>query len=521
MILEVNLMNCGEIFNALMKLNQGDGGITEGEAKELLTHGLIVGVDIQNGTQSNGKLVALQELAEKRKSLLMELSGTNMGLCQTDEDRRTLLASIDEQMKVARREILELSARSGPEDCVKLAGGQYVQITYLGRNVVQQIGSRLNRAANMEYSLFQAQLNELKESLNQRTTRAEELVRELSHSLKDMDEIAQRSVAVSLAYLPMECGEITKIYRMYVDELKNHVLSINLPTMCEILCLASFSRNGGFQVQKEVQEYRGLKEGIQRSQSGRCLATDAVDKMAGLIYSSRKDKFPEVLSLMDEIVLKDPRMTYSAQAVLALKCVGGNDFTGVYARYQGFIEAIGRKADGNATVAAVILPAAGGTSPEVVVPTPESDSERMDRETAAAILTSSDRPFEELINRYNVANKLLGNLFLNRMSTAAAMISVMSQDVTEIFENIRAASAQAMKAKISLSGLENFSLGLKLVNHTTSFNTNGRLSDVLGMAVLIPVAVGVPFVILHDVMVHQHAVGYTRFHPMHSHFVYG
>lgn len=515
-------MNCNEVFNVLLKINQGDGSVSEGSVRELMSLGLISEVKIENGTQNGEKLTSLQKLVEERKSLLKKVTDGDINEFQKNEQTKARMAFLDEKIRGVRKEILTMSLRTGPEDSIRLESGTHVQITYLGRNAIHQMESRLNRVLNMDYAAFQNQMDDLCESLGQKTEQAERILKELTRSLKDMDETSLRSVAISLSYIPMEPAPVADRYRDYLSNLKEKVLSSNLLTVAEILFLESFSRKGNFDATNEVMEFRNLKEIIWGSQFGRYSTTEIVEKVAIIVYSSPNDKWQDILNTADSLRLKDAQLNYISLIILAMDCVEDRNLDEVYARYREVLTAISKtvgKTDTNEIETTPTIPEI--VNDQIIDTINKEESSRLDRETAAAIMASSDISTETLLRKYADALKFLDSLFLNRMYTATAMISIMSQGVNETIDNIRTASAQAMKSKMSLSGLENFSLGLKLIILSTNFRTSKVPQEVLSMSILLPAVAGAPFIVIHDQMIHQHAVRRFRFHPVHSHYVYG
>jgi hypothetical protein len=160
-----------------------------------------------------------------------------------------------------------------------------------------------------------------------------------------------------------------------------------------------------------------------------------------------------------------------------------------------------------------------------------SEGTAEDRQSAAALLAASEADFAALEGRFRIASALMDQFFLSRHDAAAAMVSVMGQEVAETIDNIRLASSVVTRSKLSLSGLENFSLGLKLIFHTGSLiPVVGASSpvvkadtspDALNLTLMVPVRVGVPWLVFHEDTVHRRVVSDYRFHPAHSHYVYG
>ena len=124
------------------------------------------------------------------------------------------------------------------------------------------------------------------------------------------------------------------------------------------------------------------------------------------------------------------------------------------------------------------------------------------------------------------------------MAVPAAMLAVLSPEVEESLENLRIASAQITKQKLSLGGIENLSLGMKIMT-TVALTPAMPGSDAPGVQPRPPVEIGrrtalgliglaIPataavaaFTILHSRTLHQAALTDYRFYPSHYHYSYG
>jgi len=124
------------------------------------------------------------------------------------------------------------------------------------------------------------------------------------------------------------------------------------------------------------------------------------------------------------------------------------------------------------------------------------------------------------------------------MAVPAAMLAVLSPEVEESLDNLRIASAQVSKHRLSLGGMENMSLGMKLMTavalspplpqapvsdlQSTTPLEVGRRTALGLLGLTIPVtAVVTAFTALHTNSLHRAAVSDYRWHPVHTHYIYG
>jgi hypothetical protein len=258
----------------------------------------------------------------------------------------------------------------------------------------------------------------------------------------------------------------------------------------------------------DLDEVSRIVESIYSTDYGRFDEGFTIERAATVLYSSARHNLPQVLDLMGKFENIRKGTSLCTLVLLGLECAEGESPEDVADRFNRFLGVIDECAKG--------------------------EPDKNDRATAAALLTASEMDFDALAQRFRASNNLLDGLFLTRLDTAAAMIAVISQDVTETVDNIRLASGEISRAKMSLSGLENFSLGLKVVLHTGALISTKAVApstvairapkispEILGLTVMLPLAAGIPYLVFHEELVHRRAVTDYAFHPVHSHYVYG
>jgi hypothetical protein len=118
----------------------------------------------------------------------------------------------------------------------------------------------------------------------------------------------------------------------------------------------------------------------------------------------------------------------------------------------------------------------------------------------------------------------------------------MPYDVHEALDNVRLASAAIRAKKLSIGGMENLSLGVKLFLNTSVRNlipvssSSGALSIIAtsskiqpstisasaaGISITTAATLGAGLLTFHELSLHKMAVSDFKFHPVHVHYVYG
>ena len=128
----------------------------------------------------------------------------------------------------------------------------------------------------------------------------------------------------------------------------------------------------------------------------------------------------------------------------------------------------------------------------------------------------------------------------NSVLMLSSMLATMPFELEEALDNVRLASAAIRENKLSLGGMENLSLGVKLFLSSSVQNllpvsrpsgalsivsTSSRVEPALmgaaGISAAAAVTVGVGLLAFHEISLHRLAVRDHDFHPVHVHYVYG
>ncbi len=500
-------MICSQVYDALMRVEQGDAGVDSGAVKKLMGMGLLNEVGLSSPNEADILRLREELLAASRERTQLVDPGFSVlpqGLMvkrRNDESKEKRIAFLDSKTRELRGRILELAAQGAAANALALPGGARVQISFAGREAMHNIAPRLGRVAGLEYAAFQGQMASLEKSFASRGERARRLLKKLSPKFKGTEEIHLRSAVVGLSALPNPDDDIIASFSENMKRMEPHFHKENRVVAAESMTLVSLA--GG--PAQDVQALVAMKDALYGMPFGRYDTSNSVEKAATMLWTYAGERRGEVVGYMDGLNSSVKAAGIIPLVILGLEVAEGDAPEEVVRRYNDFLSVIDSCAKGEGSLD--------------------------DRSSAAALLAASEADFETLKERFRVASALMDQFFLSRLDSASAMVAVMGQEVAETIDNIRLASSVIMRSKLSLSGLENFSLGLKLVFHagaliqvagaTSSIVRTEAAPEALNLTLLVPVRVGVPWLIFHDNAVHARAVRDYRFHPVHSHYVYG
>jgi len=502
-------MKCRQIFEGLLKIDQGNPDIQSALVDELIRAGMLAVVAASAASDTTTLKAQLAEVVTERKSIIAEISefAAGRGNPQQEpqyEQLETRMEFLAKKAQQLREKILGEASKPTADEYLRTSSGKNVQITYAGRETMHNISSRLSRVGELEHATFMQQIDSIGLAFKDRAEKSKALLKILSPKLKGVDEIHLRTAAAGLSCADADAKKVAEIFIWYHKKLTGRFTNENVVIASETLTLLEL--NEGKRV--DLEEIIRIKDRIFSTDYGKFDEGFTVERAATVLYSSARNNWEQILELMGQFEKIRRGTSICTLVLLGLECAEGEPPQDVADRFYSFLSVIDECGKG--------------------------EPDKNDRATAAALLTSSEMDFNTLAQRFRVSNNLLDGLFLTRLDTAAAMIAVISQDVTETIDNIRLASGEMTRAKMSLSGLENFSLGLKVVLHTGALISTKTVAtstaairapkispEILGLTVMLPLAVGIPFLVFHEELVHKRAVTDYRFHPVHSHYVYG
>jgi len=152
--------------------------------------------------------------------------------------------------------------------------------------------------------------------------------------------------------------------------------------------------------------------------------------------------------------------------------------------------------------------------------------------TAAALMAAAGLDTEGVLERWAEAADSLEAFDGAAMDLPAAMIAILPVNVAEALDNIRLASSSIYAHKLSLGGVENLSLGVKMLMHSSvqavapdaapgGVAATPSVLALAGVPAAAVLTVSAGLLAFHALSLHELAVRDFRFHPVHSHYVYG
>jgi hypothetical protein len=168
------------------------------------------------------------------------------------------------------------------------------------------------------------------------------------------------------------------------------------------------------------------------------------------------------------------------------------------------------------------------------------NGDELETAMAAALLSSADISIEAVTERYHLAMSMLRRFGLGDMEVPSAMIAILPVNVEESMDNLRMAAASIGANRLSLGGVENLSLGMKMLMHSAAIPVKidpgvkgaapilpirsppvPSVLTIAGVSVAAALALSAGILAFHEFSLHRRAVRDYSFHPVHSHYVYG
>jgi hypothetical protein len=157
---------------------------------------------------------------------------------------------------------------------------------------------------------------------------------------------------------------------------------------------------------------------------------------------------------------------------------------------------------------------------------------------AAALLVSARTDLAAALSRFGTMRQYLARFAQKGLVVPGALLSLLSADTAEVLDGLRLAGAAISEHKLSLGGMENASLGIKMLLGigVLAAGNEGDAEEQLdlaprgvpalpamgevGLAVALPMAVAAVST-FHQTTIHRMAVADYVYRPAHSHYVYG
>ena len=525
-------MNCGDAAALLTRLMSSGGsaapvsltGPEEVVIRELIEKGFAARLQVEPIDPEEVARVRVQLADSQRREEEARRDLSKSEVLQGSAFKRrnefvSRLAALAREQALLRSRVLDLAEGAARVLGSAKVDGERVAVTFRGKELVAALGPRLSRVGYASIDEFEAALARLREAFAQRASRASQILRLLSPAIPWIEEIHLRSAAVGLSVREEPPGAIAAAYPAAVESLGARFApvgpeAVNIatlrPLVAETICVSAPSLEIPA-IYAAVQTFTSLWERIVRSAP--TWAEDAL--RAAMMLVPLGDRRESVLQ--DAIAFARAARGASldvvadiATSIVVVQSGQGLDPSTVD-RYRSYFAAVRSPAvpEKDLALAAALLTSGGGTDPGAAV------------------------------QRYGVAREYLSRFNGDGMSGPAAMLAVLSAQLEESLDNLRLASAEIAKYRLSLGGMENLSLGMKLLLETAVLPSpvRGIVSPQGALAPpeqppsaplgLLGVAFATPFLMLpalaafHETALHRLAVSDYAFHPVHANYVYG
>ena len=525
-------MTCGEAAAILGRLGSPGGpvrftGAEEATFQELLRQGFIA--PVETGRVDPDEMAHLRrELADavgrdaELRSSIADGESSRGRLFQGRSDLEDNLGRVLLQERGLRTRILTLAERNSVLESSVPVNGQRFIVTYRGKEFLARLGPRLQRVSGSSVEEFEGALARLRQSFSSRAARASEILRALAYRVPGVDEIHLRSAAVGLAIRddPPEAlvagyrAAIRGLWARYVPFGPEGVSQTNMrPLIAEVLCTSAVSL---FEpaIEQDVWRFSDLWQRIAQT-----APTGVEDAMrAALMLFPLRESAERVLqeALRFASAVRGPGSPAVADVATSVLVVQGSQSEDptLMARFSDYVHGLGTPSvpENDVGLSAALLTVGGGPDPSAA------------------------------LRRFALAREYLSRFNGGGMAVPSAMLAILSAEIEESLDNLRIASAEIGAHRLSLGGMENLSLGMKLLLQTAVVpnpvrgivSPQGALVPptqppgsptaplgLLGVAFASPLLLLPALAAFHETALHRLAVSDFTFHPVHTNFVYG
>ena len=420
-----------------------------------------------------------------------------------------------------RRRILDGVQNMRPTGIVRTSEGD-VTLTYKGMETLQLLEARLPAAGEWEWETLAGNLEKLCDLLSREAEEASFILKKISPRLKNIDEYLLRSAAVGLASIG---GDAEKKAWRFIDHVREFkellgsddtyvVLGAEEAVLHEMLNqVQDWDASGDFlTLVSELSHSRMFA-------SEKTITDPEAKAIATLLMSRPPDERSELLSrIRGETPLMGDAL---GTALIVLESTRGSEIETSRHMYRSWMRRLRKSSRGGRMDA-------------------------IDAVVASALMATATGDQTVLEEKFNRARAYMKSLFQENMFAVSAAIAIWPTTIEESFDNIRLAASQILLKKLSVGGVENFSLGIKLLTNNADFVRTGmgsalgvgkdlesaggtRISGAMIQAVgasavailASPLLSRTPFTVFHAITVQKNAVQDFRYHPVHTSYLYG
>jgi len=517
------MTECMDAFTVLRNIMEGmDTRTSSSDFQKLVSLGLIDYVkdhvkDTRTDIELDSIRAQLTKIGEEKETLRKEIFTKEASwmdkkprwLYKKDPAYRAAkdkLVELEKEERTLRSKFIDLMHATAERDHYSRVNDENMYVTYKGRELLGMLEQRIHRVEGTELGVFLSELEEIKNHFNVCSKKAREILKKISPMFPGTDEIHFRSAAVGLSGKKESPEEIGALFISAYKEISDG-LTWNGPvaiTLAESLTILADDKS-------ELDSL--VKKAIELIKTEWSPGYDKKDQVraVSIILSSKKDP-EDLLKRTKEISEKYSPSWPSPAAFLATQSrTRTRDREDLFQRFEIYRNQI----------------------------CPNS-TPTLEHLMAATLMTSTEDPIEEVLQRYSKAKSMLNQFNGSSMEVPSAMIAILPMDVPEAMDNLRLASASIRANRLSLGGMENLSLGMKLLMNSATFQIDVgekapspmptvRTTRIMGLSVLgitgISIAsalvVGAGLLAFHELTLHNLAVRDYAFHPVHMHYIYG
>jgi len=505
-------MRCGKLYEALVAISRGNepaGGL----GADIVAMGMASRV--QAAPDAGELESAKAELFETRQALesLVAMADGSVAPDRSAAELNAAIVEFRQKESGLRQKIMQLvMAQPGTPG----AGGS-LALTFKGREALEVILARMPAAADMDWGELGRRVEQLRARLAADAARAAAIFKEISGTLPAAQHHLLRSAAVGLSSVPGEPAAHAALFKDLFGRLKNTFLDDQYAAAGAEMAIAQAAEGKG-SADSMAGEMGEIASRLWRDQR---LDRDEYRSLPVMVMSMPRGEREAAL----EAAFNDQSRLEGALGPALLR-LGSPGVQEMKEREQYFLMWLGiLKRD-----KAVALP---------------------DAVVAAALLATARGDRQAIESRFREAEQFMSGLFEEPMDTPSAVIALWPAGVAESLDNIRLAASEILKYRLSLGGVENFSLGMKLYSNNAqlaALEPPGSIPEWMrpaagapapisslaaatataataaaagALLLATPLLARAPFTVFHSLTVQQAAFRQVVFHPVHSHYLYG
>ncbi len=496
-------MRCSDVYETLDGISRGS------ELRYKYVHDLIYLGLVKRVPRINDSTTELENLKKKLFEVKNAIKSLEDGRIrpQAGKSKSELL---DQQIEL-RRSILDIVQNMRPSGVVKTSEGD-VTLTYKGREVLQLLEARMPAASDLNWKTLEGNIKKLSERLSSEAKEASFILKKISPRLKKIDEFHLRSAAVGLASID---GDASRKARRFIDYTQDFEEIIESD---DIFVVLGAEEAVSLEMQNKLKDrdiYADFLHLLPKLGYVNDL-TPELRAIATLLISKPKEECNELLSrIRSETASIGSEL---GAALLLLESTDNSNFDILKDMYKSWLRKLKKASKGDIN----------------------------DAIFASALLATAAGDQKVIEDKFNQTQAHMKRLFNENMLAVSATIAIWPTNIEESFDNIRLAAAQILLKKLSVGGVENFSLGIKLLTNNADFINTG-MGSTIGIAkdmqsaeridtsgtmgqsagaftvalIASPLLLRAPFTVFHALTFQKYAVQDFKYHPVHTSYLYG